>query len=381
MRKINKIVSIIIAFTVVFTTVFIIAPKSFAVDENTSDYSVDDVQNEEFMDKFDKGLNELIPGEDFVENEILIKYKSDFETQSLGDISDELELNIECNLDSTETINTCSADLSNAELEDGLYLATINENDTALEVVQELSAYDCIEYAQPNYIYKTCEVTNQFITINENEPKGFQSQQAMFNTLNMGDTNYTGTGVVVAVIDTGIDLAHPALSDCFWSDNGVVGYNTANINNITEITMSQSTIYTNSHGTHVAGIIAMQQKENFTCKGIAPNAKIMDLQASYSDGNFKTASIIKALELAEEHGADIVNMSLGGAKNDYALNMACNKAARKMTLIAAAGNNGNDREACYPAAFSSVIGVMAYGGSHMRHNMIIISLFRIIFHF
>ena len=152
MRKINKIVSIIIAFTVVFTTVFVIAPKSFAVDENTSDYSVDDVQNEEFMDKFDKGLNELIPGEDFVENEILIKYKSDFETQSLGDISDELELNIECNLDSTETINTCSADLSNAELEDGLYLATINENDTALEVVQELSAYDCIEYAQPNYI-------------------------------------------------------------------------------------------------------------------------------------------------------------------------------------------------------------------------------------
>mgnify|MGYP004670578677 FL=1 len=363
MRKINKIVSIIIAFAVVFTTVFIIAPKSFAVDENTSDYSVDDVQNEEFMDKFDKGLNELIPGEDFVENEILIKYKSDLETQSLGDISDELELNIECNLDSTETINTCSADLSNAELEDGLYLATINENDTALEVVQELSAYDCIEYAQPNYIYKTCEVTNQFITINENEPKGFQSQQAMFNTLNMGDTNYTGTGVVVAVIDTGIDLDHPALSDCFWSDNGVVGYNTANINNITEITMSQSTIYTNSHGTHVAGIIAMKQKENFTCKGIAPNAKIMDLQASYSDGNFKTASIIKALELAEEHGADIVNMSLGREKYDYALNLACNKAARKMTLIAAAGNNGNDRETFYPAAFSSVIGVMAYGGS------------------
>lgn len=363
MKKINKIVSIIISFTIVFTTAFFMAPKTSAVSENTTDYSTDDNLKDEYENQVNDFLGELIPGEDFVENEILIKYKSDVETQSLESISEECDFDIECNLDLEEEFNTFSVNSSSNDMEDGLYLASIDENDAVLDVIQELSTYDSIEYAQPNYIYKTCEITNQFNVINESEPKGFQCQQAMFNSLNLGNTNYTGNGVVVAVIDTGIDLSHPALAGCFWSDNGVVGYNTANKDNVTEITMSQDAIYTNDHGTHVAGIIAMQEKENFTCKGIAPNVKIMDLQASHSGGSFKSSSIIKALELAEEHGADIVNMSLGGKEYDNALNLACNRAARKMILVAASGNDSYDREAIFPAAFSSVIGVVAYGGS------------------
>lgn len=375
MKKINKIVSIIISFTIVFTTAFFMAPKTSAVSENTTDYSTDDNLKDEYENQVNDFLGELIPGEDFVENEILIKYKSDVETQSLESISEECDFDIECNLDLEEEFNTFSVNSSSNDMEDGLYLASIDENDAVLDVIQELSTYDSIEYAQPNYIYKTCEITNQFNVINESEPKGFQCQQAMFNSLNLGNTNYTGNGVVVAVIDTGIDLSHPALAGCFWSDNGVVGYNTANKDNVTEITMSQDAIYTNDHGTHVAGIIAMQEKENFTCKGIAPNVKIMDLQASHSGGSFKSSSIIKALELAEEHGADIVNMSLGGKEYDNALNLACNRAARKMILVAASGNDSYDREAIFPAAFSSVIGVMAYGGSSLaseyeNHNLI-----------
>ena len=107
----------------------------------------------------------------------------------------------------------------------------------------------------------------------------------------------------------------------------------------------------------------MQKSAEYTCRGIAPDVKIMNLQASYSEKYFKSDSLIKALELAEENGADIVNMSLGTDKYDRALNLACNKAARKMVIIAAAGNDGKDRTANYPAALSSTIGVMAYGGS------------------
>lgn len=359
----KRIVSMILSLTIVFTTILTIAPKSLAISENGNDFN-DNLLAEESNYMLKDNLRELIPGEDFIENEVLIKYQAGSETQSLDSISQELNLNIESYFDSSVyEANTSNTNNNNINYGNGLYLVSTDENDTVLDIVQELSSYDCIEFAQPNYIYNTCEMTNRFNSITENEPKGFQSQQAMLNTLNLGNTNYTGDGVVVAVIDTGIDLSHPALTGCFWSNDGVVGYDTADVNNVVEITMSQDSMYTKDHGTHVAGIIAMQENENFTCKGIAPNVEIMDLQASYEGGSFKTTSIIKALELAEEQGADIVNMSLGGTSFDNALNIACNKAARKMTLIASSGNNGKDREASYPAAFSSVIGVMAYGGS------------------
>ena len=94
MKKINKIVSIIISFTIVFTTAFFMAPKTSAVSENTTDYSTDDNLKDEYENQVNDFLGELIPGEDFVENEILIKYKSDVETQSLESISEECDFDI-----------------------------------------------------------------------------------------------------------------------------------------------------------------------------------------------------------------------------------------------------------------------------------------------
>lgn len=345
---------------IVITTMVTILPIAHAEMTTNDDVSAESLENVDTTEDYYENLNGLVPGEDYIAGEMIIKYSPANNSQSLDDIAEEFDLTIEYNLEQElNTFNTLNVDDSVDD--EGLYVLSFDQENSVVELVQEISAFEEVEYAQPNYIYETCETEFNYMA-NENNLTD-NRQQAMIDSLNFGSETYTGEGVIVAVIDTGIDLAHPALDGCFWNHDGVVGYNTADPKNYTSITMEDDDIYTHAHGTHVAGIIAMQESAEYTCRGIAPDVKIMDLQASYSEKYFKSDSLIKALELAEENGADIVNMSLGTDKYDRALNLACNKAARKMVIIAAAGNDGKDRTANYPAALSSTIGVMAYGGS------------------
>jgi len=135
---------------------------------------------------------------------------------------------------------------------------------------------------------------------------------------------YDGSGIVISIIDTGIDLNHPDLEGQI-----IGGYDFVDNDEIPEDT--------NGHGTQVAGIIA----SNGNLKGIAPNSKILMYKVSEDGESVPSHLIIKAIEKSIEDNADIINISLGINQTNTKIDQVVNKAViYNIFVVTAAGNFG-----------------------------------------
>ena len=164
-----------------------------------------------------------------------------------------------------------------------------------------------------------------------------------------------GTGVKIAVLDTGIDYDHPDLKDNVKGGVSVVGPRTS--------TNPKNWKDKNGHGTHVAGIIAAENND-IGVVGVAPRAWLYAVKVLNNAGTGSYADLIDGIQWAIENGMQVISMSLGGSSYSQALEDACNAAYNAgLILIAAAGNSGDGNpetdEVLYPAAFDSVIAVGA----------------------
>ncbi len=119
------------------------------------------------------------------------------------------------------------------------------------------------------------------------------------------EQGYTGQDVVVAIIDTGVSLTHADLQGRFWEGGTEYpnhGYDfAAHDNDPTD---------QNGHGTHVAGTICGTGASG-TRTGVAPDATLMALKVFGTDDQTDPAILVEAMQFAVEHGADLLNMSLG----------------------------------------------------------------------
>ena len=151
--------------------------------------------------------------------------------------------------------------------------------------------------------------------------------------------------VTIAVIDTGVDYTHPDLQG-----KCVAGYN--------YVDHCSDAMDDHGHGTHVAGIAAAVGDNSIGVAGVDWKARIMPLKVLDSQGAGYDSDVAAAMRYAADHGADVINMSLGGAEYSYTLAEAANYAFNKgVTLVAASGNEGGS--VCYPAACDKVIAVGA----------------------
>lgn len=141
-----------------------------------------------------------------------------------------------------------------------------------------------------------------------------------------------GDGIVVAVIDTGIDYTHPDLSG-FGPDAKVIG-------GFNFIDPSQPPLDTNGHGTQVAGIIAADG----TISGIAPATKLLAYKVSEDGEGVRPDLIINSLKMAVEDGADIINISLGVNKTNSSIDEAVAEASRRGAIVVVAAGNDGERE-------------------------------------
>ncbi|PGZ86195.1 S8 family serine peptidase [Bacillus sp. AFS029533] len=165
---------------------------------------------------------------------------------------------------------------------------------------------------------------------------------------------FTGKGVKVGILDTGIDYNHPDLKGAFKGGYDFVD----NDNDPMETTYadwkksgqpelsSNGEAYYTEHGTHVAGIIAGQAKNDadFAVEGVAPEADLYSYRVLGPYGSGSTSAILAGIDKAVSDGMDIINMSLGANYNDplYPTSIAVNNAVLAgVTAIVAAGNSGD----------------------------------------
>ncbi|MEU4424062.1 S8 family peptidase [Actinoplanes sp. NPDC024001] len=161
----------------------------------------------------------------------------------------------------------------------------------------------------------------------------------------------TGAGVTVAVIDTGVDGNHPDLAGQVLTGYDAIR-NTAGGNTDA-----------NGHGTHVAGTIAAATGNGRGVAGIAPDARILPVKALGADGSGWMSDTAEGIVWATDHGARVINMSLGAHERTQSVTAAIGYARRQgVTVVAAAGNErAKGSPTSYPAADEGVIAVAATG--------------------
>ena len=161
-------------------------------------------------------------------------------------------------------------------------------------------------------------------------------------------------GVVVAIIDSGVDLMHPDLAGV------AISAPRNEIWNNTDVTDDAG------HGTHVAGTIFAQTNNEIGIAGIAPTSTLMPIKVLDQDGSGSIADVLDGVDWARTHGARIINLSLGGelTLQQVALAQPTFSAARAagILVVAASGNSGSSFFE-YPAAFSGVVSVGAVDAS------------------
>ena len=214
------------------------------------------------------------------------------------------------------------------------------------DAVRALEA-EKVGIAQPNYVYKL----QQDPTLAARSKNGDLGQYVV-NKLRLGEVHRvaTGSNVLVAVIDSEIDLSHPDLAGAFVERFDAVGRPDK----------------PHSHGTGMTGAIVAHRQ----LRGIAPAAKILAVHAFSPEAaespQATTQHILAGLEWAISKGARVINMSFAGPY-DPMLQLAMKNAHDKgVVLIAAAGNLGPKSPPLYPAADPNVIAVTAVNqGDHL----------------
>ncbi|RED52827.1 S8 family serine peptidase [Cohnella lupini] len=300
---------------------------------------------------------------------IIVKYKKGFTTTSTSILASSVKKN---------SVKLAGADAT---------VVKLPASSDIEQVVEKLNNDPNVLYAEPDYkLYKAGLPEDQASLPDDTY---FPLQWALHNTGQIPPYNYNNpelegrpgpigldikapeawkitkgsSDVVVAVIDTGIEINHPDLIDSIWvnpserlnqNDDDKNGYadDLNGWNFIDENNIVYSEVDGDTHGTITAGIIAGSTDNGMGIAGIAPNVKIMPLK--YIGPEYGLVSdLIEAIEYAEKNGAQIANISAEMYQSSEALKDAIESS--KMLFVVAAGNQGvnTDMIPAYPASYDS----------------------------
>lgn len=247
---------------------------------------------------------------------------------------------------------------------------TVAETNKSIdEQIEEIKANNPeVEYVEPNYLV-------------EKASSGPQAQAyTLSQVLNFIGTGYGMTSaaiqaqptwplltepetVVVAVVDTGIDLSHPSLNYSIYTNTREIAGNGIDddANGYIDDTQGWNFVYNNNspqddegHGTHVSGIVVGVGDSVFQAHTQATKIQIMPLKFLDSEGIGATSDAIRAIYYAVNNGAKVINNSWGGGSYSQALVEAISFAyTNDVSFVVASGNMGrnNDSSPTYPASY------------------------------
>lgn len=230
-----------------------------------------------------------------------------------------------------------------------------------------------VEWAEPNYLRHAYAIPNDAFF---DEAWGLNNTGQVINGTNgiddadidateAWDITTGNTSIIIAVIDSGIDYNHPDLKDNIWINevelNGVDGEDDDNNGYIDDIRgwnfadNNNNPMDSNSHGTHVAGIIGAGGDNATGISGVCWNVKIMPLKFLDPLGVGLVSDEVEAIEYAIDNGAHIINASFGDPGFSNQEQEAIGEAQYAGILfVTAAGNEGEhiDSYPIYPAAYT-----------------------------
>jgi subtilisin family serine protease len=221
-----------------------------------------------------------------------------------------------------------------------LYLPPTTDLDKLLKLLRTEPE---VEYAEPNYIYHLAKLPS----VKTNDPG--RPNQYYLDTINIPAawSITTGTGLVVAVEDSGVRLDHPDLVGRIRTD----GYNfVADNGNVSDDL---------GHGTEVSGIIAANSNNKLGISGISWGAQILPVKVADAQGFLDVSNAAAGIYYGVQHGAKILNLSYGGETSSATLNEAINYALYNHVIVVASAGNAPDGAPEYPAAYTGVIAVAA----------------------
>ena len=288
---------------------------------------------------FEKGLPRV--GLKYVPGEIIVKFKPNVS---------EAEISAVNAVQGAYTIYTSSPA--------GFKIIKIPSGSTVDEMVDIYQAKASVEYAEANYI------ASAMVRPDDNL---YYLQWHLYNQTNGGIQMQsawslsTGSGVVVAILDTGVTAKSryeqdPTGPTRFYQrapdldeTDFVNGYDFVNRDRYPDDDSNPG------HGTHIAGIIAQSTYNEIGVAGIAYNASLMPVKVLNSNGAGTYADVAEGIVWATNNGAHVINLGLGGSEPSKTLENAVAYAySYGVTVIAAAGNDGTGKM-CYPAAYDDYV--------------------------
>lgn len=221
-----------------------------------------------------------------------------------------------------------------------------------LAVVEQLNADPLVEYAEPDYVYDALGTPN--------DPHwSKQWAHTKIKSASAWDISTGSATVTVAIVDTGIDETHPDLASKIVAGKDYVDGDSDPHD-------------LQGHGTHVAGIAAAVTNNGVGIAGLDWQARIMPVRVLDDQGYGYSSDITSGINWAYQHGADVINLSLGGSGYSQSMQDAVNNAHAAGSLVVAAMGNCRtyDPPYCpvanpteYPAAYDNVMAVAATGPS------------------
>ncbi|MBM3293593.1 MAG: peptidase S8 [Candidatus Aminicenantes bacterium] len=239
-----------------------------------------------------------------------------------------------------------------------IYLLTVPPGESIDGFVEIFGRNPDVEYAEPNYLLRASVTPNdtlfqyQYALSNTGQqigtipgsPRG-QASADIKATAGWEETKGS-SNVVIAVIDTGIDLSHPDLKAKLKSPGRDF------INDDLEADDD------NGHGSMVAGIAAAETNNREGIAGVAWNARLLPVKALNATGVGPSDKVAEAIRWAADNGAGIINLSLGSETASNTIRDACKYAFDKGVFIAAAAGNGGGA-VHYPAAYDNTVFAVA----------------------